>query len=72
MPAVEQDSLVSQFRHSANLKNIPLILIGDEPVPVEAVKQLKILGQEAWRSVGQSVIPEMLVAEIPQVEAVLS
>jgi CheY-like chemotaxis protein len=71
MPAVDQDSLISQFRHSSNLKNIPLILIVDKPVPVEAVKQLKILGQETWPKAGQSVAAELLVAEIPQVETVL-
>ena len=72
MPAVEQDSLISHFRHSANLKNVPLILIVEKSVPVETVEQLIILGQAAWRKVGSSVAADLLVAEIPQPETVLS
>jgi CheY-like chemotaxis protein len=72
MPDVDKEALASQFRHLPSTKDVPLILVTDKSLAVDVESEVKILGRAAWRTGGQSVTIETLVAEIPQVETVLS
>jgi DNA-binding response OmpR family regulator len=72
MPGVDTNSLISEFRQSSYTRSVPLMLVTDKSIPTEEAKEIKIFGRETWRKGGQSVSVEALVAELPQVETVLS
>jgi CheY-like chemotaxis protein len=65
MPDVNGASVISQLRQIAAPKNIPIIVIVDQPAPES--NGLRMLGRENWAKIKPPFVTDALIAEIVQV-----
>jgi len=72
IPLVNDETVISQFRHTPETKEIPLVVITDEPIETEKDEVVSILGRKNGTTINRFVSVDSIISEIVRIETTLN